>query len=265
VKGFRYLAIETLSTCDSLIQIQKYPTVRSGYYSKELAYANFIRHALDIGFKLVSYDVDEHNVNIRDNLQAANIYKKTYNVDPDAKVIVHAGYGHIVENADVNLAPMGACLKKLLNRDVFTIDQVAMVGHNNISKRHPYYQHISAEKKLAGASVFINEDKKVLVDPVHALAVDCQVYHPEVKTTFDRPDFLFSEKTKVYALPTKLEEYTGHLLQINAANGDESAIPVDRLLLNDRVNRAVLVPGRYEGYLIAQNGTAIRKFKILAR
>lgn len=263
-KGFRYLAIETLSIRDSLTQSRQYPSLSTGYYSKELAYAEFIRNALSIGYTLVSYEAAVSDENRRDSLQALNIYEKTFKTDKKAKVVVHAGYSHIAEDGDKNWRPMGSCLKRLLGREVFSIDQVAMVGHLNHSKRHPYYQYALKETKLAEPLVFRNAGDESLVDPINALAVDCQVYHPPVTYVSDRPDFLLDTNKKLYSLPQVLTVYTGHLLQINVINEEPTAIPVERVVLNGDERKALLKPGKYIGYLIDQKGTAILKFKISA-
>jgi hypothetical protein len=264
-KGFRYLAIETLDIGDTLTQSRNYPSRSTGYYSKELAYADLVRNALILGYKLVSYDVGERDVNTRDSLQALNIYNKTFKRDANAKVLVHAGYSHIAEEGDKKFWPMGFCLKQLLNRDVFTIDQVAMVGYEEPSKRHPYYQHALDETKLTEPLVFKNSIGESLVDPVQALSVDCQVYHPEVTYTEGHPGFLLGPDKNLYALPEEISAYRGHLLQINLTSEDETAIPVERVIITGGDTRVLLKRGKYIGYLIDQNGASMLKFKIAAR
>jgi hypothetical protein len=263
-KGFRYLAIETFDIRDTLTQSRKYPSRSTGYYSKELAYADFIRNAISIGYTLVSYEAAVTDVNARDSLQALNIYNKTFKRDAKAKVVVHAGYSHIAEEGDKKFWPMGFCLKQLLNRDVFTIDQVAMVGYVESSKRYPYYQHALQKTRLNEPLIFKNPIGESLVDPVQALSVDCQVYHPAVTYTAGHPDFLFGSNKKLYALPEQLSAYDGHLLQINFNNEDETAIPCERVIVTGDDTRTLLKPGKYIGYLIDKNGASVLKFKISA-
>jgi len=94
-QGFRYLALEALSKDDSL-NVRKFPLLTYGFYVREPTMANLIRYALELGYTLISYDVDTRN---REFIQAQNIFDKTIKGRAESKVLVLAGHGHIDESS----------------------------------------------------------------------------------------------------------------------------------------------------------------------
>lgn len=55
-RGYRYIGVETLGT-DSL-NTTKFASLKSGFYSQEPEFGNFLYNALKIGFKLFPYDAE---------------------------------------------------------------------------------------------------------------------------------------------------------------------------------------------------------------
>ncbi|MCU6769790.1 hypothetical protein OCV73_12655 [Barnesiella propionica] len=122
-EGFRYLAVEAIygDNEQSLINKRKYPLQSSGFYTKEPTLGNFIRNALQIGFNVITYDTDSND---RERVQANTIYKKTFRNDPNAKVFVWCGIGHILEN-ERESPSMAYYLKKVSGIDPLTIQQTS--------------------------------------------------------------------------------------------------------------------------------------------
>ncbi|MCJ7932797.1 MAG: hypothetical protein MUW56_03995 [Chryseobacterium sp.] len=54
--GYRYLGLEALG--DDSINIRKFPTIHSGFYTSEPQFGNFIKTALDLGFILFKYEAE---------------------------------------------------------------------------------------------------------------------------------------------------------------------------------------------------------------
>lgn len=90
-EGFRYLALEAFAN-DSLLSNLGFPTSENGFYIQEPVFSNLIRKAYNIGYTIFGYDHFGEN---REKEQANNIYEKTIKNNPEAKVIVLAGYSHI--------------------------------------------------------------------------------------------------------------------------------------------------------------------------
>lgn len=92
--GFNLLALETIDTMNQDIKNLGFPTQSSGYYSKELFYAEFVREAIRLGFEIIPYEPKNQNIeNQRDKAMFDNIYKVIKN--KRVKLFIYAGWSHI--------------------------------------------------------------------------------------------------------------------------------------------------------------------------
>src|SRR5690606_6089049 len=120
--GFRYLGLEALAE-DSLLNIRKWPQIGDGYYTSEPQFGNLIREASRVGFTLFGYESTEKGRE-RELGQARNILT-ILEKDPDAKILIHCGFGHVVEDGHPSLGKaMAGLVGELAGIDPFTIDQV---------------------------------------------------------------------------------------------------------------------------------------------
>lgn len=142
--GFKYFAIEGLAeNQDSLLNIGYPVNIDTGYYTREQNYAELIRLAQSLNFKLIGYENFDENAD-RELEQAKNIYRKTYEVDKDAKVLVLAGIAHIFETADVNgKLWMASIFKDTYGINPTTFSQTTL---NNYKKLTNSLSIISSEK-----------------------------------------------------------------------------------------------------------------------
>lgn len=143
-QGFRYFAAETLSHEDeSALGRRGFPIVSTGFYTVEPVHADLVREALNIGYKVVAYEFANSSCdyvrtpdlcqNEREENQAKNLVQKIFRIDQNAKVFVHAGYGHIDETGGSQSfpwIPMARYFKDLTGIDPLTIDQVDMTEHS---------------------------------------------------------------------------------------------------------------------------------------
>ena len=147
--GFRYLALETVSEDATLLNARGYPVLSTGFYTRDPAFGDLVRRALELGYTVVPYEpsfeqlrsktedrspVDR--VNRRERLQANNIHKRIFSKDPAAKVLVIGGRGHIAESAGQSWKPMGGILKGLSAIDPLTIHLYEMVEHSDVQYEH---------------------------------------------------------------------------------------------------------------------------------
>jgi len=58
-KGFRYLAVEALTSADDGLQARGYPIRKSGLYLSEPLCTDMVRIALRIGYQVVPYEFEE--------------------------------------------------------------------------------------------------------------------------------------------------------------------------------------------------------------
>ncbi len=96
--GYTHLALEALAAPqDSVLnQPNGFPTLKTGFYTREQTYGNLLRAAKTLGFNFVAYE-NETAGKDREVGQAENLYRKTIGMDKRAKVLVIAGIDHILE------------------------------------------------------------------------------------------------------------------------------------------------------------------------
>jgi len=113
-EGFDVLALETLaspepvprdaahcsdaSVLDTGLQARGYPLLMSGHYTQDPVFAEIIREALRLGFRLVAYDpyYKEQTQAQREQTQADNL-ACVFKADPKARLLVIGGFAHIYE------------------------------------------------------------------------------------------------------------------------------------------------------------------------
>jgi hypothetical protein len=99
-KGFTYFAAETLQPDPGLAR-RGYPTAETGSYIQEPLYGDLVRTALRLGYQVVPYEAESSGRGIepREREQARHLVERIFQKDPKAKVLVHAGYSHILKSA----------------------------------------------------------------------------------------------------------------------------------------------------------------------
>jgi hypothetical protein len=123
--GFEYLALEALNPGqDSVLNLpNSFPTIETGFYTREQNYSNLIRKAKELGYKFIAYENTDDNKN-REIGQAENLYNKTFKLNPNSKVLVLAGIDHILENpTSEGKEWMATIFKNKYHIDPLTISQ----------------------------------------------------------------------------------------------------------------------------------------------
>lgn len=255
-KGFRYLALESLSETDTQLNSRKYPVQKSGTYSADPVFGDMIRTALKMGFKVVPYDSGDPNCqpkpdnpifcpNERERGQAQNIYDRILKNDPQAKILVHGGRDHIAEikatdqnNEDAGFAFMGWHFKNITKIDPFTIDQMHMSERRNPADEAPIYRYTTRKRTLSEPTAFLSTDGKFWGGGTEH---DMKIFHPRAKYENGRPTWLKLEGRKMAAveykklnLPIRKQIFTGQnpiLVQAFFAGESEDAVPVDQIII----------------------------------
>lgn len=184
-EGYRYLAMEAFNNysnkcLDSL-------NVFTGYYTFEPIAGELVRKALQLGYKLVSYEdtlAAEHTSSQRDSVQAQNIYS-VIKKDPAAKILVHAGYSHISEEKIGSYTPMALWFKKISGLDPFTIDQTGMTEGSEFEYGRLFYQYFNARFNIPSSSI-IYQNKRPF-NPLEEKGYDVIVMHPASTYQHSRP------------------------------------------------------------------------------
>lgn len=277
--GFRYFAAETLSDFDKDLASRGFP-LRSitGFYTVEPLYGELVRTALRLGFTVVPYEVADSKCeerpaqpwycqNLRERGQAENLRKRILETDPQAKILVHAGYGHIskegqasAQAADISgdkWVPMGVYFKEITGIDPFAIDQVGMTEHSKDDMEQSDYAAIVKKFTLSQPAVLRSRDAGLWVQPWLRRSYDLQVIHPRSRYRRGRPGWVtLGGARKLTPIPRTL--LTGSkpcLIQAFYLNESEEAVPADQVLLMDGKSTDLALPkGEFRVRVLEPNG-----------
>jgi hypothetical protein len=202
--GYHYLAMETFNNyanhcLDSL-------NVFTGYYTNEPIGGELVRKALQLGYKLVSYEdtisTQVYTPSQRDSIQAENIYN-IIKQDPAAKILVHAGYSHICEEKIGSYAPMGYWFKKISGINPFTIEQTTLTQGSDFEYGRLYYDFFTDRFSINTASVIFQNKRPF--NPIQQKGYDLNIIHPPAVFQYNRPDWisLKGERQPVLIQPTE--------------------------------------------------------------
>ena len=97
-EGFNTLALEALGAGqDSVLNAPGgFPTLATGFYTREQHYNRLIHTARRMGFRFVAYESQDAGID-REVGQAVHLYDKTFGQDTASRVVVLAGFDHILE------------------------------------------------------------------------------------------------------------------------------------------------------------------------
>jgi hypothetical protein len=188
-RGYHYLAMEMLNNfANHSLDKLNYLT---GHFSSEPVAGELIRTALDIGFKLISYEDTlpaEHTATQRDSIQALNIYR-VIQEDSTAKILVYAGYAHIAEkNIGEDFIPMGMAFKKISGIDPLSIDQTDMTEDGDFEYGKAFYDSYIQKFPITSPSIALVKDEPLNV--TYNQLYDLTVIHPRTSYRDGRPTWL---------------------------------------------------------------------------
>lgn len=253
--GYRYFAAETLNAEDAELALRGYPRLDvSGYYTSEPIFAELVREALRLGYTVVPYEHDAECAtssdepwrcqNEREVGQARNLFERVFRKDPQARVLVHAGYSHIDEQGDGAVEPstttlegrswvtMARYFRSLTGLDPLTVDQVRYMSASD-----------SKALRIRQPSVLRRKDGTWLGPPKH----DLVVLHPAERVRRGRPDWVRLDDRALVAAPLgACRDVRPCLIRAFYASEDRWAVPADQVLVRgEAVPALALRPGAY--------------------
>lgn len=255
--GFKTLFLEGLQYGDKDLNDRKYPSFNSGFLIKEPQYGNLIRQAFELGYTTLPYEHGEDR-NLKDPMkrwysreegQADNILKYLKN-NPEAKIIIHCGYGHLGEeiyDGEIK-GSMAAIIKLKSGINPLTINQVAWL--EKLTKdTHSPYRDLLDKQDLSEASIFVN-DKGDLFSS-NPKKWDVNVYFPPTKYIGGRPDWLmFKNKRKSIPVPfNKIDLEPPFLIMAYRKDEDKNiSVPVDIIEIKNTSDKKELAlrSGNYD-------------------
>lgn len=249
-KGYRYFGLEALSNCayvpkefcDDQLNERGFPynSPLSGTYVTEPQMSNLIREAIDLGFTIFPYEKFGQDREKEQARYIAQVLEK----DPEAKILIHCGWYHLLEQANQGRTWMAAYLREQTGIDPFTIYQDILVERSS-GQESPFYTLMDYQQPM----VFINDAGDFYNGFRDFELFDALVYHPRAIYRYNRPQWLINYgNNRVYPLPKDQIEVDFPCLVMAYREGDpNTAVPTDIIQLEYRHDPTALVlpPGSY--------------------
>jgi len=232
-EGFNYFAMETVVQTDTGLQSRGFPIKKSGFYTEEPICAEMVRTALKLGYKVIGYDaLSDATGDARQAEQARNIYRQVFKNDPDAKLVLDAGYAHIQESGVFQGGlSMAQHLEKQHHIDVLTVEQTVLYEHPAATDDHPYYAAVMHRLDPEEPLVFVSKTGEPWsLRPGY----DVSVWFPPQIIRRGRPTWLAlgGERKPYYASGEPCNHHFPCLVEARYAGEGGDAIPADRLVLD---------------------------------
>lgn len=230
-RGFSIYAAETFSTM-AVDRTETWPHTNDGYYTDEPLFGALLRRVRALGYELVAYErirresdpTGAEGVPLREQGQAENLRARILDRDPNARVLVHAGHGHVSEHrGHETFGPlMAQRFKQMTGIDPLTVDQTRFAA--------PGAEFVVCD--LSGSD---------------QAAVDLRIGSPNPTFERSRPTWRRRGGQQDVELPrqlTPIAEPT--IFEARYANEPDEAVPVDRILVRPGEDIPLLLPaGRY--------------------
>lgn len=233
-QGFNYFAAETLYDTDRDLQKRGFPTPKSGFYVDEPLYGEMVRTALKLGFKVIAYDVENAGVgDARERAGAESLYNQVFKKDPNARLVVNAGFAHVQKTGKyLGGSSMGEFFKKVSGIDPLTIEQTMLIQHARADQDHQYYLAVMQAHHPQQPSVFVAPDGKTWT--LKPDKYDMSVFYPQYEVVKQRPDWLTLDGQRTpYAVGSELcRNQFPCMVEARYANESDDAVAADRVVLN---------------------------------
>lgn len=231
-QGYNYFAAETLYRTDKDMQQRGYPTPDSGFYVNEPLYGEMVRTALKLGYKVVAYDVENAGAgDARELAGAQNLYH-VLKQDPQAKLVVNAGFAHIQKSGKyLGGSSMAEFFQKMSGIDPLCVEQTMLVSHALADRNHPYYSAVTQTRNLMRPTVFVSGDKPWTLKPKQ---YDVSVFFPPSSSSQQRPDWAALDGLRVpYTVTSDVcRGQQPCLIEARYVNEKDDAVAADRALIS---------------------------------
>jgi len=260
--GYRHLAAETFA--DRVMEADfSQPDYSSGYYLMDPVYAEAVRCAVKLGYRLVAYDTNERGPpgdgSFRDRTQAESLVKRIFAGDEKAKALVLCGRGHAAEIAPADgWTPMASVLKRLTGIDPFTVFAPTMTQRADSAEEDPMYRFATAHGLVRGPTIFFDARAGKCLGTGHC---DALVFFPRVSIETGRPDWLRTCLGRVATpVPEPLRSGGGlRLVQAFPEGAPATVVPADQVLLREATAMLALMlrPAKYWTRTIDASGKVV--------
>lgn len=259
-KGYTHLAVEALANDGSDAMPDGYPVRKTGIYTREPVFAELLREALRLGYKLLPYEPDDEGRQSQQQRETgqAQAIADLLEASPQAKVLVHAGYAHIGESQHglpENARPMAMELARLSKLALLTVDQTSTRSYE-ADDIDTLGRQLAGQFSITGPSVLVARADGLVWSAKPGL-YDVSVLLPPSGTQV-RPGWLTLGGRR-QSVAIDLTPCIGHLpclAEARYASEGEDAIPADQfvMLADDEAGTPLyLAPGQYRLRLLGND------------
>ena len=284
-QGFNYLALEGLGVkknttdgcqadvmTDEALQERGFPTRKTGYYTREPVFAEFVREAIRLGYRLYAYEAMQYDKAkiqtqaMREQGEADNL-ACLFARDPEAKVLLVAGFSHIAENpllADDEQGWMAYRFKTKTGIDPLTID-TTMLLHRQFDGLK--YSSKEDDRHTVGAYALANDAGELLGDSDKGF--DVTLYIPPAVSRDATPNWLALGGARL-GITVSDELCRGKrpcLIDAHKVEESDDAVASDRCVLHspdETTCRLYLTPGSHRLQFMDETTTIIGEQTVLA-
>jgi hypothetical protein len=276
-RGFRFFALETVTENEADLNKRGYPTQATGYYSADPVYADLIRTALKLGFKIVPYESMDSSCESpaknpefcndkREREQAQNLYNRILKKEPHAKILVHVGRSHNSKSAvseEFNF--MAYYFQQISKIEPFTIDQLNFSERPFRELEQPLYRLLTKNKSIETPIAFQAGDGKFYNQ---GFGYDMVIFHPRMRYVNGRAAFLKmnglrkSEHVNLKKLKISSMSYEPVLIQAFYADESIDAVPVDQFITDLRkpIQALMLPKGKFRIRALNKAGNILGEY-----
>lgn len=237
-RGFRYLAAEAFGAADSALADRGYALSGvTGPYIEEPVFGAVVREALRLGYTLVPYessgrpdDMDDGltRQQRRDRRQAQNLRDRIFQQDPDAKVLVHAGFSHVKEVVSPAFYPMAAYFTEMTGINPVTVDQTTLSERSAPEHEHPIYRAALRASLVVHSPTLLQARDGASLTPTD-FGTDLEVVTPRTTYTAGRPDWMMLGSRR---MPTEVAvadcAQRTCIVEVRVPGESAGAVPLDR-------------------------------------
>lgn len=234
-EGFTHFAAETLylKEADGLRK-RGYPTAKAGFYVEEPIYGEMVRAAQKLGYTVVAYDAEDAGTgDARERAGAQSLYDQVFKHDPNARLVVNAGFGHI-QKSGVYLggSSMAMFFRKIAHIDPLCVEQTMLIQHARGDQDHPWYTAVMQAAHPAQPFVYVDAGNTPWT--LKPGLYDVSVFFPPTAETDGRPDWISLAGTRQpYPVSSDLcRNQFPCMVEARYANEGDDAVAADRAVLN---------------------------------
>jgi hypothetical protein len=272
-KGYTYFAAEAFDWADTGLNHRAAAKAGvTGGYVDEPVFGEIVREARRLGYTLVPYEATPEQNAAKDSLnqqqrrdyaQARNLNDRIFRADPNAKVLVHAGFAHVQERPTDTWFPMAWYLRQLTGLDPVTVDQTVMAEASTAAHEHPAYRAAYAAGLIRGSAVVLTDTTGRPLPAVRFNAVDMQVATPRTTYTRGRPDWMtLGERRRAVDVAVSECATRACVLEVRMSDDPNDAVPIDRTEAREATARLFLpLAGRVRVQVFAPTGEILRTFE----